>query len=325
MKIGFSLIRKEADTYRSQGLHKEALELYANFIACSAQIDPGTKSAIAKEIHIIELEMNCGDTVANQELSGDRIEPIKKSWGESTIESDLLLCAQDQAQPAGCKQKDESGIKGLDWADGMVDIYALVSNDKDHSSFKNAKGKSVFLDTEAPKMLLNQNLPKRKHFYRDYSAKSFLKSIVVFVLIGSIFIYFVDWFSEAKRDKSGEVVQKAPAIVFKKMPIFVSNEPKFTLPNNGVEYQSAMLSKEKAVIGDTQPVVDPAEMQEVVENLSSPTNDNKTADKTPSDDFQKDGTSYSEMPATENTDIRTVHEEPDPASVIDYVFKKRGR
>jgi hypothetical protein len=279
MKIGFSLIRKEADTYRSQGLHEEALELYANFIACSAQIDPGTKSAIAKEIHIIELEMNCGDTVANQELSGDRIEPIKKSWGESTIESDLLLCAQDQAQPAGCKQKDESDIKGLDWADGMVDIYALVSNDKDHSSFKNAKGKSVFLDTEALKVLLNQNLPKRKHFYRDYSAKSFLKSIVVFVLIGSIFIYFVDWFSEAKRDKSGEVVQKAPAIVFKKMPIFVSNEPKFTLPNNGVEYQSAMLSKEEAVIGDTQPVVDPAEMQEVVKNLSSPTNDNKTADK----------------------------------------------
>jgi hypothetical protein len=66
-------------------------------------------------------------------------------------------------------------------------------------------------------------------------------------------------------------------------------------------------------------------MQEVVKSLSSPTNDNKTADKTPSDDFQKGKTSYSEMPAAENIDIRTVHEEPDPASVIDYVLKKRGR
>ena len=325
MKINFSLIRKEADTYRSQGLHEEALELYAKFVACSAKIDPGTKSAIAKQIQLIEFEKSCVDTGANQELSADRIEPIKKSRGESAIESDLLLCAQDQAQPAACKQKDESGIKGLDWADGMVDIYALVSNDKDLSSFKNVKGKSVFLNTEAPKVLLNQNSPKRKRFYRDYSAKSFLKSIVVFVLIGSIFIYFVGWFFEVKRDKSGEVVQKAPAIVFKKMPAFVSNEHISTLPNNGVEDQSAMLSKEKAVIGDTQPVVDPAEMQEVVKNLSSPTNDNKTADKTPSDDLQKDGTSYSEMPAAENTDIRNVPEEPDPASVIDYVLKKRGR
>ena len=325
MKIGFALIRKEADTYRSQGLHEEALELYADFIACSAKIDPSTKSAIAKEIQIIELEMNCGDTGATQELSADRIEPFKKGGGESAIESDLLLCTQDQTQPAGCEQKDESGIKGLDWADGMVDIYALVSNDKDHSSFKNVKGKFVFLNTEAPKVLLNQNVPKRKRFHHDFSAKSFFKSIVSFVLIGSIFIYFVDWVSEVNRDKSGELVQKAPAIVFKKMPVFFSNDHKFTLPNNGVEDQSAMLSMEKSVVRDTKPVVDLAETQEVVKNLSSHTNDNKTADKTPIDDFKKDGTSYSEMPAAENTDISTVPEEPDPASVIDYVLKERRR
>ena len=97
MKINFSLIRKEADTCRSQGLHEEALELYAKFVACSAKIDPGTKSAIAKQIQLIEFEKSCVDTGANQELSADRIEPIKKSWGESAIESDLLLCAQDQA------------------------------------------------------------------------------------------------------------------------------------------------------------------------------------------------------------------------------------
>jgi hypothetical protein len=29
------------------------------------------------------------------------------------------------------------------------------------------------------------------------------------------------------------------------------------------------------------------------------------------------------MPAVENTDIRTAPEEPDPASVIDHVLKKR--
>jgi len=323
MKIGFPLILKEATTYRSQGLHEKALELYANFIACSAKIDPSTKSTIAKQIQLIELEMNCGHTGAAQELSADRIEPIKKGSGESAIEPDFLLCAQDQAHPSGCNQRAESGSKGLDWADGMVDIYALVSSDKDRSSFKNVKGKSVFLHTEAPKVLLNQNSPKRKRFHRDYFTKSFFKNIVVFVLVGSIFLYFIDWFSEVKRDKSGEVVQKAPTIVFKKMPIFVSNEHASTLPNNGIEDQSAKLSEEKAVIGDTQPVTDPAMTQEVVKDLSSPTNDDKTANRAPSGDIQKDGTSYSEMPAVENTDIRIAPEEPDPASVIDYVLKKQ--
>ena len=324
MKIGFALIRKEADTYRSQGLHEEALELYANFIACSAKIDPGTNSAIAKQIQLIELEVNCGDTGATQELSADRIEPIKKGWGESATESDLLVCAQDPAHPPGSSQKDGSDIRGLDWAEGMVDIYALVSNEKDHSSFENLKGKALFNDTEDPKMLLKLYSPNRKRFHRGYSVKSFLKGIVAFVLVGSIFFYFVDWFSEVKRIKSREVVQKAPVIVFKKMPTFFSNEHASTLPNIGMEDHSAMLSKEKAVIGDTQPVVDPAETQEVVKNLSSPTNGNKIANRTPIDDFQKDGTSYSEIPDVENTDIKTAAEEPDPASVIDYVLKKRS-
>ena len=50
MKIGLALIRKEADLYRSQGLHGEALGLYAKYIARSANIDPGTKSSIKKQI-----------------------------------------------------------------------------------------------------------------------------------------------------------------------------------------------------------------------------------------------------------------------------------
>jgi hypothetical protein len=161
-------------------------------------------------------------------------------------------------------------------------------------------------------------------FSSVHALKSFLKSIVAFVLVGSIFFYFVDWFSEVERDKSGEVVQKTVTMVIKKMPTLVGNEHLSTLPDNGMEDQSAMLSKEKAVIGDTQPAFDPVETQEAVRNLASPTNDDKLADGAPGDDFQIDGTSYSETPAVENTDARTSPEEPDPASVIDYVLKKRG-
>lgn len=94
MKVGLALIRKEAEIYRSQGLHKEARDLYARFLACSAKIDPGAKSTIEKQIQFIELEMNRGDTGASKELSADQIDLIKKGWGASASECDLLVCAQ---------------------------------------------------------------------------------------------------------------------------------------------------------------------------------------------------------------------------------------
>ena len=325
MKLGFALIRKEADTYRSQGLHEEALELYANYITCSAKIDLVTKSAIEKQIQIIELEMSCGDTGAAQEPSTGRIDIVENGWEASTSEYSLLACAQDQQQPSGCNQKDETAIDGADWLDPLADIYVLVSNGKDFSPSENLNGKTLFIDNEDSKMLLNQESPQRKSFHRADTVKLFLRIIVAFVLVGSIFFYFFDWLSEVKRNKSGEAVHKAPIIVFKKMPTFLSNEQASTFFNSGMEDQSAKLSEEKAAIRDTtQPAVDSVEMEEVVKNLSSPTNDDRIENGTPSNDFQKDGTIYSEMPAVENTDIRTVLEQPDPASAIDFVFRKRG-
>jgi len=91
-----------------------------------------------------------------------------------------------------------------------------------------------------------------------------------------------------------------------------------------MEDQSSVLSKEKTVILNTKPAVDPIKTQRVVRNLPSPTNDDKMTDEAPGGDFQKDGTSYSDTPAVGNTDPRAAPEEPDPASVIDFVLKKRG-
>jgi predicted Zn finger-like uncharacterized protein len=226
--------------------------------------------------------------------------------------------------PSSCSQKDGTDIKDSDWLDPMADIYALISNDQDYSPSENLKKIAFLNDTEKPEMVLNQDSPKRKHFHRDYTVKAFYRIIVAFVLIGSISFYFFDWFSEVQRNKSSEVVQKTITIIFKKMPNMVDNENVSILFNNGVEYQSAVRSEEKAVIGDTQPAVDPVEMGKEVKDLSSPTKDDKIENGTPNGDFQKNVTSYSETPAVENTDIRNAPEEPDPDSVIDYVLKKRG-
>ncbi|MBI5580254.1 MAG: hypothetical protein HY895_13970 [Deltaproteobacteria bacterium] len=323
MKIGFALIRKEADACLSQGLHEEALGLYAKFIAGSAKIDPGIKSAIEKEIQRIELKMSCGDTGAIPEPSAGRIDPIKDAWGMRAIESDLPACVQDLVRPPGRSQKHASDISAADWADGMVDIYALVANDKDHPSSEDLKGRPSFDDPEDPKILLNRDSPERKRFHRDYAATSFLGIIAAFVLVGSILIYSGDWFSEIKRNKSAEVVQDAAKIVFKKTPALVGKEHMSALPDNGMEDQSAMRSGETAISGDAASLVDPDGTQAGVKTPSSPANDERTANRTPGDEVKEDGASYSEMPAVENKDIGTAPEEPDPASVIDYVLKKR--
>ena len=263
MNTGFTLIRKKADTYRSQGLHGEALELYAKFIVRSATIDPATKYFIKKQVQLIEMEMNGGDSGVTQELSADRTENLKE--------------------------------------------------------------KVRLNDTEDPKRLLNQDSPSRKCFHRNYDAKSFIKSIVVFVLVGSIFFYFVDWFSEVKKNDGGEVVQKTLKVVLKKMPTFVSNEPTSTLPDNGMEGQSAMLPQEKAVIGDSQSVDDSVETQEAVDHFSPPTNYDIATTKTLGDDMQKGGIDHSGTRAAGTKDTTIAPGDPDPASVIDYVLKKRGR
>jgi hypothetical protein len=108
------------------------------------------------------------------------------------------------------------------------------------------------------------------------------------------------------------------------MPNMVDDKDVSILFNNGIEYQSSVRSEEKDVIGDTKPTVDPVEMEEAVKDLSPFTIDDKIENGTPNDYFQKDVTSYFKIPIVENTDIQTAHEEPDPASVIDYVMKKRG-
>ncbi len=92
-KISAALIRKEADTYRSQGLHREAQELYARFLADATRIDPETESVIKRQIRLIELEMNC-DSGEAQDLSADQIDLIKVGWRGSASEADLFQSAQ---------------------------------------------------------------------------------------------------------------------------------------------------------------------------------------------------------------------------------------
>ena len=177
---------------------------------------------------------------------------------------------------------------------------------------------SVFLEA------VNWRRGKSNRGQRDHKAKSFFITSLAFVLVGSAFFYFVNWFSEVNRNRSDEVVQAATIIVLKKLPPVVGNELVSILSNKGMEYQSAIRSEGKPVREDGRPALDLLEMPIVVKKSLSIMQDGRLLpETTPSGDFHADGTSYSEWPNVENGNFSPTPEEPDPASPIDYVFKKR--
>ena len=158
---------------------------------------------------------------------------------------------------------------------------------------------------------------------RDHRARSFSITLLAFVLVGSVFFYFVSWFSEVRRNRSDELVQAATIIVLKKLPPLVGSELVSILSNKGMQYQSAMRFEKKAVMEGGPPAVDSREIPIVVKKSLPPMQDDGARPGTPGGDLHADGTSYSELPKVENEDFSPSPEEPDPAAPIDYLFQKR--
>ena len=92
-KIATILARREAEIYRAQGLHKEALTLYEQLLSSSPNLDAGFKSAIRSQIRNIQMELHEHPATENQKLTFDEILKIKKGWGADASENDLLVCA----------------------------------------------------------------------------------------------------------------------------------------------------------------------------------------------------------------------------------------
>lgn len=93
-KIANALIRKEADTYRSQGLSKEARDLYKNLLASSPGIPLDIKTGIERQLQQIELEIGCAALEERQALSDEQIAVIKQGWGEHATVEDIVTCAK---------------------------------------------------------------------------------------------------------------------------------------------------------------------------------------------------------------------------------------
>jgi hypothetical protein len=148
-------------------------------------------------------------------------------------------------------------------------------------------------------------------------------ALPAFVIVGSLFFFFVNWFSEVKRDRIDAELERAALVVLKKLPAAVSTDLVSIFSNTGTEYQSAAGLKEETAVRDAQPAVDLFGPQQKAKKLPSPSDDVRLITSTPSSNFQEDETSATELPDVEKINISVPPEEPDPALAIDYVFKKR--
>jgi tetratricopeptide (TPR) repeat protein len=93
-KITTILAKKEAETYRTQGLHKEALHIYRDLLATSPNIDSAFKAGIENQMEKINAELESNAPKEANQLTADGIRRVKEGWGEAATESDMMICAQ---------------------------------------------------------------------------------------------------------------------------------------------------------------------------------------------------------------------------------------
>jgi thioredoxin-like negative regulator of GroEL len=103
-KITTILAKREAETYCTQGLHKEALHIYHRLIATTPNIDPALKAGIENQIEKISAELESDDIEEAKQMTADDIRRVKKGWGEEATESDMMICAQAFCQ-IGCYEE----------------------------------------------------------------------------------------------------------------------------------------------------------------------------------------------------------------------------
>jgi tetratricopeptide (TPR) repeat protein len=92
-KISAVLAKKEAEVYRAQGLHKEALRLYSRLLTSTPNIDRAIKVAIRAQMQGIHKELDDFCNQRNQPLSAQEISKIKDGWGDDACSLDILVCA----------------------------------------------------------------------------------------------------------------------------------------------------------------------------------------------------------------------------------------
>jgi tetratricopeptide (TPR) repeat protein len=98
-KLTAVLVRKEAEAYRSQGLHEEAFALYDELLSSTPNIDETLKSDIQSQMDDIAEEMEAfSSPKVSDSLSSKEMRLLKRGWDNGASLSDIMISAQGLCQ-----------------------------------------------------------------------------------------------------------------------------------------------------------------------------------------------------------------------------------
>lgn len=98
-KLTAVLIRKEAEAYRSQGLHEEAFALYDELLSSHPNIDETLKADIQSQMDIIAEEIEAFSSRNEEQLlSSKEMMQLKNGWDNGASPEDMLISAQGLCQ-----------------------------------------------------------------------------------------------------------------------------------------------------------------------------------------------------------------------------------
>lgn len=87
-------IQYEAETYRAQGLHQEALAVYNRFLANAKAIEPALRSTIEEAKKKIDASARTHDQEENSRITDTDITCIKKSWSRDASANEIAVSAK---------------------------------------------------------------------------------------------------------------------------------------------------------------------------------------------------------------------------------------
>lgn len=92
-KVTIALTKKEAELYRSHGLHREAITLYTKLLDTTPDIPPTIEQAIKAKIGRIRHEMDAADTALPTDISSSEVQSLKAGWCDHNNPLDIFNTA----------------------------------------------------------------------------------------------------------------------------------------------------------------------------------------------------------------------------------------
>lgn len=87
-KMTIALLKREAEVYRTQGLHREAINVYEKILAFGSTLDPEVRQAAQCRVQVLSRELAELESGPPDPVLPAEIDLIRGGWGEGGAPGD---------------------------------------------------------------------------------------------------------------------------------------------------------------------------------------------------------------------------------------------